>query len=272
VSNFQHIRDLGRMLDDLEKLRIQHQNRTGAADSPHVSRSLDGLRALEHEAELELVRAWRKHPLAPWAKQIHGVGEKSVARLVAIIGDPAERENPAKLWAYCGVGEPTRKRRESKTQADLFRCGNKYARKQLYVITESFVKCMDSPYRAVYEERREATVDRKHGQPCQICAGKGKDASLALMESWRDGHKHADAMRIAGKAFLLDLWLAARAGQGPSDAHCGSARAGHAPAATHSSSARAGQRFPDDQPMYARAGQLADDSQSDTARAGLVPA
>lgn len=260
MSNLQHIRDLGRMLDDLEKLRIQHQNRTGAADSPHVSRSLEGLRALEHEAELELVRAWRKHPLAPWAKQTLGVGEKSVARLVAIIGDPAERANPAKLWAYCGVGEPTRKlqARETKAQADLFRCGNKYARKQLYVITESFVKCMDSPYRAVYDERREATVERMHGLPCQICAGKGKPASDALLQPWRDGHKHADAMRVAGKAFLLDLWLAARAG--------------HIAPEAQTSDARAGQAGSEPQRMRARAGHNEHDSQSSSARAGLVPA
>lgn len=50
--------------------------------------------------------------------------------------------------------------------------------------------CRCSPYRRVYDRRR---------------------AHTALTHSdWTDGHAHADAMRVASKAILRDLWRAAR--------------------------------------------------------------
>lgn len=89
------IRTLGRLLDDLERVRIMNSNRIGALERaygdslPHLTEIAEPLNAAEHLAELELVRAWRKHELAPWAKKVRGLGEKSIARLIAEIGDPA---------------------------------------------------------------------------------------------------------------------------------------------------------------------------------------
>ena len=89
------IRTLGRLLDDLERVRIMNSNRIGALQRsygeplPHLVEIANPLNEAEHLAELELVRAWRKHPLAPWAKAIRGLGEKSIARLIAEIGSPA---------------------------------------------------------------------------------------------------------------------------------------------------------------------------------------
>lgn len=89
------IRTLGRLLDDLERVRIMNSNRIGALERsygeslPHLLEIATPLNQAEHLAELELVRAWRKHPLAPWAKESRGVGEKSIARLIAEIGAPA---------------------------------------------------------------------------------------------------------------------------------------------------------------------------------------
>lgn len=89
------IRTLGRLLDDLERVRIMNSNRIGALERthgeslPHLVEIANPLNQAEHLAELELVRAWRKHPIAPWAKAVRGLGEKSIARLIAEIGDPA---------------------------------------------------------------------------------------------------------------------------------------------------------------------------------------
>ena len=89
------IRTLGRLLDDLERVRIMNSNRIGALQRsygeplPHLLEIANPLTQAEHLAELELVRAWRRHPLAPWAKHVKGLGEKSVARLIAEIGDPS---------------------------------------------------------------------------------------------------------------------------------------------------------------------------------------
>ena len=64
-------------------------------------------------AELMLRRVWRRHPLAPWAKTIPGCGEKLVARLIAVVGDPSLRpvgswartENGGRVWVLEGYEE-----------------------------------------------------------------------------------------------------------------------------------------------------------------------
>lgn len=112
-------------LDDLEKTRIATENRLRSLtadedwgkrvnpDLPEVQALnvvLDQIAAVEHTAELNLKRAVRAHPLAPWIKRTVGVGEKQGARLLAALGDPtwnfAEdrlRRGPAELWAYAGL-------------------------------------------------------------------------------------------------------------------------------------------------------------------------
>ena len=93
--SLQAIRTLGRLLDDLERVRIMNTNRIGALERsfgealPHLVEISEPLSQAEHLAELEMVRLWRKMPLAPWAKGVRGLGEKSIARLYAEIGDPS---------------------------------------------------------------------------------------------------------------------------------------------------------------------------------------
>lgn len=206
------IRTLGSLLDDLERVRVMNGNRIGAMEReygealPHLHVIQDQLAAVEHEAELELVRAWRKHPLAAWAKTRRGVGEKSIARLVAVIGDPADRPNVAKLWAYCGHGDPARAGGIPKgaTQEELFKRGNPKAKKQTWLIATSLLKAGN---RGVYDAAREKYAEAVHDKPCRRCGPAGKPAAVGSPLS--DGHKHARALRATGKAFLKDLWIAA---------------------------------------------------------------
>lgn len=188
------LRVLGSQLDDAEKTRIMSGNRVGAADDavraawPAVQATHDALARIEHQLQLELVRTWRQHPLAPVVRddpRFRGVGEKSVARLIGTIGDPAERPNPAKLWAYCGRGNPNLKRRAGMSQEQAFKLGNPRAKKQTWLIA---TRMLMSGNREAYDARRAATADR----------------------DWTDGHKHNDALRIVGKRFLVDLWTVAR--------------------------------------------------------------
>jgi hypothetical protein len=115
---------------DLEKARIATANRYAAltrteadadgevrgygldAESVEVRRLstlLDGLAALEHQAELNLCRLMRAHPLGDWQRRTIGVGEKQLARLLGVIGDPywnTRDDRPrtvSQLWAYCGL-------------------------------------------------------------------------------------------------------------------------------------------------------------------------
>lgn len=206
------IRTLGRLLDDLEHVRVQNGNRIEALERagyerlPHLQAIQELLRAVEHAAELELVRAWRHHPLADWAKTYHGLGEKSAARLLAEIGDPSERSNPAKLLAYCGHGDPHHAGQIPKnaTQEELFRRGNPRAKKQVWLIATSLLRAGN---RDAYDQARMRYAEACHEKPCVRCGPPGHPAPPGSPLS--DGHKHARALRALGKRFLLDLWLAA---------------------------------------------------------------
>lgn len=208
------IKTIGNLLDDLERVRVMNANRIDAlgrtfgASLPALDVVQQSLAAVEHEAELELKRAWRKHPLRAWAKDYPGVGEKLIARLIADIGDPGERPNPAKLWAYCGLGDPTRKRKSGMTQEEAFKLGNPHAKKICWLIGESFVKVNTGPGRERYDEARAKYAERLHETSCVRCGPSGNPALPG--SPWSLKHQHEAAKRYAVKQFLKDLWIASR--------------------------------------------------------------
>lgn len=63
----------------------------------------DDIWELEKVSIKQLERAMRSHYFGPWVNRTVGVGLKQGARLVATIRDPSTRENPGKLWHYCGM-------------------------------------------------------------------------------------------------------------------------------------------------------------------------
>lgn len=179
----------------------------------------DQLADLEHQTILALQRAMRKHPLAPWQKQAKGVGEKQLARLLASVGDPYLRTMPdgteqartvSQLWAYCGLhnlpsGQPDAGAQSIAAAGATTSPGSHTAAKRAkgvkanwstdaktraYLIATSIVKQPTSPYRAIYDARREHTAETH--------------------PDWTPGHSHNDALRIVSKAVLRDLWRAAR--------------------------------------------------------------
>lgn len=215
------IKTLGNELDDLERTRIMNGNRISAitreygSSLPELDVIAEQLKLVEHAAELSLKRAWRRHPLAAWAKDYPGIGEKLIARLVAEIGDPGERPNPAKLWAYCGIGDPKRKRAKGMTQEEAFKLGNPHAKKICWLIGESFVKTNKGPGREAYDAARAKYADRVHETACIRCGPAGKPAPPG--SPWSLKHQHEAAKRYAVKMFLKELWKASR--QSPNGAH-----------------------------------------------------
>lgn len=223
---------LANQLDDLEGLRQAQDNRIRilttcsvdkdgevrgfgmSMDAPTVKDLLalqEGTKQLEHENVLKLQKAMRKHPLWQWAKQQKGVGEKTLARLLGIIGDPYVNatthtvRSVSQLWAYCGLhtltnpdgGSNIAARRMKGVQANW----NTNAKTRAYLIAEALVKAGVrkhedgsryplTEYGRVYIQRREHT--------------------LVTHPEWTPGHSQNDAMRILMKAFLKDLWRAAR--------------------------------------------------------------
>lgn len=202
-------------VDDLERVRIGVENRLavltrssedkdGAVrgfklppDHPDVKRLqalLDALEGLEHDAILALQRKMRAHPLGPWIKSQVGIGEKQAARLLATIQDPywnhaSDRPRTVSaLWAYCGLhtidGLAAKRRR-----GELANWSSK-AKMRTHLIAESCIKQMHSPYRKVYDLRRQHTAETH--------------------PDWTAGHSHNDALRIVSKEILKELWREAK--------------------------------------------------------------
>lgn len=224
---------LADVLGDLEATRIANENRLrqltrtetdidgedrgfGLDEShPDVARLagvVDGIKALEHQATLNLQRSIRKHPLGPWVKHTIGVGEKQGARLIATLGDPYWNDlhdrprTVSELWAYCGVhvvnGAAAARARGVKSN------WNADAKMRAYLVATSCIKALESPYRAVYDEGRAKYAETLHGSDCKRCGPSGKPALEGSPLS--AGHQHARAMRLMMKAILRDLWAESR--------------------------------------------------------------
>jgi hypothetical protein len=82
------------------------------------------------------------------------------------------------------------------------------AKMRAYLVAVSCMKCLDSPYRKVYDDAREKYADAVHQASCIRCGPSGKPADEGSPLS--DGHKHARALRAVAKAVLKDLWREAK--------------------------------------------------------------
>lgn len=153
------------------------------------------------------------------------------ARLLAVIGDPYLREiynedglitgyqprTVPQLWSYCGyrTNNGVAVKRQRGQQANW----STGAKTRAYLIAEACIKLNGepdkngksrtrSPYRNVYDLRKEATDGKTHVAQCVRCGPSGHPAEAGT--PWSDGHRHADALRVTAKTFLEDLWREAR--------------------------------------------------------------
>lgn len=180
---------------DTQKLRIQVGNRISAIERaggvalPALVAGFDALAKIEHSYELEIKREWRKHPLAPWAKGIRGVGELTAAKIVSLCGGSATQRadgtprSVRQLYSYAGVGDPARRRRRGMTQEDALACGNIALRKELWLATSLMLRTGN---REEYDYWRDVYATR---------------------EEWSDGRRHNAALRAVGKSLLKSMWV-----------------------------------------------------------------
>jgi hypothetical protein len=162
-------------------------------------------------AEKNMEALARELPVFPWVKAIYGARELGLATIIAEAGDLSRYPNPAKLWKrlgyapYDGYAGSTWKRESWSPRrltakewiANPF-SGERYA--LMRQISESLVNAQwigaaktdtgegkpDGPYGEIYAKRREHTA-KTH-------------------PDWTKAHSRADALRIAMKAYLCDLW------------------------------------------------------------------
>lgn len=166
---------------------------------------------LEHQAQLNLCRVVRKHPLWEFAKPLKGVGEKQFARLLAVIGDPywndlhGRPRTLSEFRSYCGFGDATAQRRQRGQKSNW----NTTARSRVWLIAESCMKQKESgQYRKVYDAARLHYADAIHTDECKRCGPAGKPAQPGTPLSL--AHQHARGLRAIAKQLLKDLWLTAQ--------------------------------------------------------------
>lgn len=146
------------------------------------------------------------HPC--WAFPSHWEGKGDTRKLVS---DPPFMRNPAKLFAYCGMGDPSRRPFKGMTDKDVYAMGNPKAKMLVHLLAESCMKQQGSgtrrrsPYRDIYDIYRARYTDRIEKNP----DGTPKLDKDGNPKPWSDGHQHNAALRVTGKEILLDLWVKA---------------------------------------------------------------
>lgn len=227
---------LAQTLQDYETLRIAEEHRlrifsmpSDVPDEDGVCRGfgyaedsdevqvvkglIDPLKDLEHRTVLSLQKRMRVNPIWPYFKDVKGVGEKTLARLMACIGDPYlrplddgsyEPRTVSQLWAYCGMhtmpnndGEIIAAKRMKGVQANW----NTEAKTRLFLLSQNLLrqgirKDKDGNQYAVTEYGQLYLDRRAH--------------TAVTHPEWNPGHGLNDALRIMGKELLKQLWQAAR--------------------------------------------------------------
>lgn len=159
---------------------------------------------LEHDAERNLTRALRSHPLGSWVKAQKGVGEKQGARLLGVLGDPYVRpamktadgridpmraRTVSELWAYSGLhviatetggAAPRRQKGQranwsgaAKTKAILIATSCVKQRDTACRALQEEIPsahepvCLCSPYRLLYDRARANVAERVHHAECR---------------------------------------------------------------------------------------------------------
>lgn len=238
------------LVDDAERARIAAENRLRtmtapvdehghglAPELPEVQlaqATLDELAAFEAGLVKSLERAMRSHPLGPWVASAKGVGMKTAARLLHLIGDPAwhtKEQRPrtvSELWAYCGLGViDGRAQRLVRGQKANW---STEAKKRAFIIADSCIKHRCGPCRdAVKADRAVAVDDGSYAPPPRDCtcaethpyrhvydAARAQylDRTDADSEPLTPIHQHRMAMRRVMKRLLRDMWRASRRAHG----------------------------------------------------------
>ena len=235
-GTYDRLRVISEMYWDVQESRKANANRERAGevlDLPDVAAAVAAIREAEEKLSRAMVhelRACAPATILEWRAESPGVGEHLLARLLGVIGEPylaypahwegegkGKRKlvwdkpfirNLDKLWAYCGYGDPSRKRRKGMSAGDAAALGNWRAKAILHIIVESCIKQPGSRYDIVYRKAYEEYKDRIHIGPndCPQCKGSTKPG-----QPWKPGHINGAAFRKTAKEILRDLWEADRA-------------------------------------------------------------
>lgn len=198
---------------DAQRNRIRMTNRLKSRGANAEDEAIELARSLEKAYATAVKRQYASsipEEIHTWQEVSEGIGALLVAELLGRIGDPRLAEpkfymvtdekavlaygepfqrTVRQLYAYCGHGDPTRRRRRGMTAEEVKLAGDPVAKRTVHLMAEACVKVGKGRYNKFYYNRKEYYKD-KHPE-------------------WNPGHHHNAALRVVGKAILRDLWRVA---------------------------------------------------------------
>lgn len=225
------------MFADIQEFRKSMNNklRSGTvSEAAKMEQHVQTFEAVEHQMSLSMRRSMRltvSPSILTWQKTENGIGEHLLARLLGVIGDPY-RATPyhwegtgkhrvlladapytrtvMQLWAYCGHGDPTRRRIKGMSAQEAVALGNPKAKMLVHLLAEG---CVKHGIRKLDDCDDSEGYDINHRQAISRYGQVYYDSRLHYChrEGWTSLHQHNASLRRVGKAVLKDLWIAARA-------------------------------------------------------------
>jgi len=186
--------------NSLQNERIRWGNRLSASESganetleeelAMYRKWLEVYERLEADADAEITRLIKDHPLMKQLKAVKGIGPMLAAKMMSMI-DITRADSVSALWRYAGyaVIDGSRERPVKGERLHY----NIRLKTTLYLVAGSFLKS-SSPYRRVYDD--------------------AKAFYQANRPEWTKSHIHAASMRKMIKVFLSHLWNRWRALEG----------------------------------------------------------
>jgi len=162
-------------------------------------------------AEKAMEKAAKELPVFRWIESIRGAGALGLATIVAEAGDLANYPNPAKLWKrlgfapFDGYAGSTWKRatwRPRTLTAEEW-IANPFSGERYALMSQIATWLVNAQW--IAGDKKAGEEGRPNGPYGEVYAVRRKQ-TLASHSDWTDGHRRKDALRIAMKAFLRDLW------------------------------------------------------------------
>ena len=217
----------------LSNMAEERKGRPAVFDPELLKILLPPIEGVEREIEKELAAAYHREvprAIQEWAQDTQGLGVKSLARLLGVLGHPAHatpyvlkegsllaqpefHRSLRQWWAYSGNGDIQRQPGrnfvgEKPTQEDIFAGGRAEGRKRAHVCAIDCIRhtgkpgpkgrCTKrSPYRDVYDDAKAIAVSRGWGEQTR-------------REPYGANRSDMHAFRLTRKAILRDLYLVSR--------------------------------------------------------------
>ncbi len=214
-TDYRMLRMWAEMFYDQQETRKRIENRLLHLDvySEMFVVEVERINQAEHHIGLALRRQYRKTAPAgviAWQKASKGIGEHLLARVLGHLGHPRialphhwEGEGSSRklvadepfqrgvaaLWQYCGVGDPTRKRRKDMSASEAMALGKPLLKSLVYLLAECSIKepgrtiadlLMPNPEHSTHAADRQSLPDRS--TPASIPTGISTDQE-ALAET-----------------------------------------------------------------------------------------